>query len=272
MNRTIVIELLNDEYRDNVRKNVDILMANASCKDIVVLTAQPDSNFNIAHECTTCHSLCYPNDCDTFPKRRNWLNQYFKTQQYSGMLHVLEQSTKLLEAPNVFLDQLEDMMSKLDYSVWFNTICDPCNYVYNKYCPRMSITLDDYAKDFKFDKLLFTSHSNTSWIAYDFSKVQDDLLKFNELFTIPMYYIIEFLARRRNSKLSKLYYMNQYLTVPAEKGVFKHEQIGSVKDKVGDIKQEDAEFKQLNINYAPDNNIDNILETFYEMLKGRHHD
>ena len=62
--------------------------------------------------------------------------------------------------------------------------------------------------------------------------------------------------------------MNQYLTVPAEKGVFKHEPIESVKDKVGDIKQEDAVFKQLNINYDPDNNIDNILETFYVLLKG----
>ena len=133
----------------------------------------------------------------------------------------------------------------------------------------MQISLDEYAKNFKFDKLIFTSYANTSWIAYDFSKVQDDLLKFNEQFTIPMYYIIEFLARRRNSKLSKLYYMNQYLTVPAEKGVFKHEPIESVKDKVGDIKQEDAAFKQLNINYAPDNNIDNILETFYELLKSR---
>ena len=59
------------------------------------------------------------------------------------------------------------------------------------------------------------------------------------------------------------------MTVPAEKDVFKHEPIESVKDKVGDIKQEDAAFKQLNINYAPDNNIDSILETFYEMLKSR---
>lgn len=269
MNRTIVIELLNEEYTENVQKNVDILMANSSCNNIVVLMPQPNSNFNVAHETVTCSNLCYPAECDTFPKRRNWLNAYFKSQQYSGMLHVLEQSTKLLEAPNAFLDQLEDMMDKFDYSVWLNTICDPCNYVYKKYCPRMQISLDEYAKGFKFDKLLFTSHSNTAWIAYDFSKVQDDLLKFNERFTIAMYFIIEFLARRRNSKLSKFYWMNQYLTVPAEKGVFKQEAIETVKDKIGDMKEEDAIFKQLNINYAPDNNIDSILETTYEMLKSR---
>ena len=91
MNRTVVIELLNDEYRDNVQKNVDILMTNASCDKIIVLSNQSDSNFNIAHERTECNSLCYPNDCDTFPQRRNWLNQYFKTRQYSGMLHVLDE-------------------------------------------------------------------------------------------------------------------------------------------------------------------------------------
>ena len=62
MNRTIVIEFLNEEYRDNVRKNVNILMANASCREIVVLTSQPNNNWYVAHERTTGHNLCYPND------------------------------------------------------------------------------------------------------------------------------------------------------------------------------------------------------------------
>ena len=35
------------------------------------------------------------------------------------------------------------------------------------------------------------------------------------------------------------------------------------------MKDEDAIFKSLNVNYAPDNNIDKILEMTYEKLKSK---
>ena len=118
---------------------------------------------------------------------------------------------------------------------------------------------------------MFTSHSNTAWMCYNFSKVSDDLLKFNESFNIPMFMIIEFLARRRNTKRSdQLYRMNMYATVLEEVGIFKIDQESPDKPISQEkMAEEDAIFKKLQVNYAPDNNIDEILESLWSKLKTR---
>lgn len=97
-------------------------------------------------------------------------------------------------------------------------------------------------------------------------KVQDQLLKFDEDFTIPMFWIIEFLARRRNTKKQgQLFYMNQYLAIQEEYGTF--EPINVDNDfSQKTMQEEDAKFKAKNINFAPDNNIDVVLEETYQMI------
>lgn len=124
---------------------------------------------------------------------------------------MLEDSTELLKIPTGFICDIEHTMDVLDYHVWFSTVCDNCNYLYAKYNPRLAVVMDkvEYLPLGLGNKLLFTSHSNTQWIVYDFAKVPDDLLKFDEDFTIAMYYIIEYLARRRNTKAkNSVYFMN----------------------------------------------------------------
>ena len=159
-------------------------------------------------------------------------------------------------------------MDKLDYNVWFNTICDPCNYVYHKYCPRAYIILDDeqYSK-LATKRIAITSHSNTQWITYNFAKVVDANLYFDEDFTIPMFYIIEFLARRKATATDKqLYFMNQYFTVEEENDIF--EQVKK-EEKIDQnvMKKEDAIFAAKNIKHNPDNNIDLVASKFYLKLK-----
>ena len=192
---------------------------------------------------------------------------------FSGYLHVIEDHVNILKDPRDFLDSIEKMMDVLDYDVWLNTSCDPCNYVYQKFNPRIAIDLD--REDIKnlglSSKIMFTSHSNTAWMCYNFSKASDDLLKFNESFGIPMFMIIEFLARRRNSKRSdQLYWMNMYATIPEEVGVFKIDP-ESNEQPISQEKmaEEDAIFKKLEVNYAPDNNIDEILENLWGKLKSK---
>lgn len=48
-----------------------------------------------------------------------------------------------------------------------------------------------------------TSHSNTAWMAYDMAALakQKEIEYFDEQFDIPMFYIVELLARRREHKL-----------------------------------------------------------------------
>lgn len=212
----------------------------------------------------------YPQDADTEPKRRNWLNRKIKDSGFKGFLHVVSYDTVLLKDPSTFLSQLETMMKAADYPVWFNTICDPCNYVYSKYNPRISISLDIAQADPGLGKTLcYTSHANTQWICYDMSSVSDDQLTFNESYTVPMFYIIDFLARRRNNKKpGQVFYMNWYLTVDSERGVFcqdmsakRHEYDNAT------MAREDAIFKSSGVRYEPDTNIDLILEETAKAFK-----
>jgi hypothetical protein len=213
-----------------------------------------------------------PESCDTASKARNFINESFKVTNFNGYLHVLEDIVELKNDPKNFLTALEKMMSIFDYDVWLDTSCDPCNYIYAKFNPRLSIDLD--REDVKnlglSNKILFTSHSNTAWMCYDFSKVSDDLLKFNENFDIPMFMIIEYLARRRNTRRpDQIYRMNMYMTVPEEIGVFNTSTSDVNEPTQEKMSKEDQIFRSLAINFAPDNNIDELLECVWNKLKNK---
>lgn len=202
MNRIVAILHNDASMNDNVHAIIKTFFDNNCTTEMYVFTDEPNETFNISNENMICKNVVWPSECDNVPKIRNWINTYFKANNFTGILHILEDNTTVLKDPTEFMLDLENIMDTFDYDVWFSTVCDKCNYLYAKYNPRLAIELDkpEYSK-FNFSKkLLFTSHSNTQWIAYNFAKVPDDLLKFNEKFSIPMYYIIEFLARRRNTK------------------------------------------------------------------------
>lgn len=231
-------------------------------------------------DCITCFTdhdvdgvttIKFPTVVDTEPKQRNWINDNYRNgMKFSGFLYVIAGNTKILKDPTSFMNQLEAMMTQLDYPVWFNTICDPCNYVMSKYNPRLAISLDDenYKTTTIGSKLLYTSHSNAQVIVYDMANVSDNLLKFDEDFTVPMFFIIEFLARRRNTKqIGQLFYMNQYLTVESEYGMFEVINTNKAEPSTDIMKSEDNKFKSKNINHIPDNNIDIVLEETAKKLK-----
>ena len=247
---------------------VSTLIANSTCSQINVYTKEDIPAFNISHEHTTCTNVVIPIEYNTIPKARNYINQQYKQAGFNGFLHVVNWNTKLLKDPTDFLQKLEDMMDKLDYNVWFNTICDPCNYVYHKYCPRTYIALDDeqYSK-LATKRIAITSHANTQWITYNFAKATDSNLHFDEDFTIPMFYIIEFLARRKAEAIDgQLYFMNEYFTVEEENGIFESiKKTENIDQEV--MKKEDAIFATKNVKHSSDNNIDLIASKFYLKLK-----
>ena len=83
-----------------------------------------------------------------------------------------------------------------------------------------------------------------------------------------MFYIIEYLARRKSTKVKgSLYFMNQYLSIFDEIGTFHVVPIEKSSLDPNKIQEEDAIFKSMNIDYAPDNNIDVILDSFYSKIK-----
>lgn len=113
--------------------------------------------------------------------------------------------------------------------------------------------------------LLFTSNANTYWTAYNMKTATDEELYFNEAFTMPMFYIISYLAGLRNNKAKgAIRYMNQYPTVPTEQGVYR---INNTVPVQYDVKANDDVFKSLMIDHHPDNNIDTLLEDVYAKVK-----
>lgn len=67
-------------------------------------------------------------------------------------------------------------MDVLDYSIYFSTTTDRCNYVYKKFNPRLTIAMDDELARSKLglpSSIAFTSHSNTCWTIYDLNKLQN---------------------------------------------------------------------------------------------------
>ena len=219
-------------------------------------------------------SVPLPPDTETEPKARNWIVRNFGGD--GGFLHVVSGNVQVLPSAAKFMDDLETMMKVLDYPIWLSTVTDGCNYVYGRYNPRIRVSMNrpECGGLGLSDEIRFTSHSNTQWMAYDVNGVQDaNMLLFDERFTVAMYFIIEFLARRKRlSGADSLVFMNQYMTVGSEYGAFKTLPEQETKPGPGQdtLRKEDELFKQICRDYAPDGNIDTVLERLWEKIVSKH--
>ena len=164
------------------------------------------------------------------------------------------------------------MMTKFKLDSWFNCSCDPVNYVYSRFNPRFELVIDDDEAKKNYDKtILLCSNANTTWTTFNLDICEYEKIKLDDRFTIAMYYIIEFLANRRNNKNpGQLHYMNMYPTINEELDVFKSTPIEEndvdVKEKQKIQIEEDNLFHSLNINYQPDHDIVMISEDIRKML------
>lgn len=273
--RKIAILLFDERRLPEVRNTVDILMANSACSDITVFSEKDFPEFNRAHENAKCENARFP-ECDKpdlETSKRNAILRKYESEGFDGILHVVSDGISLLKDPSVFMDDLESMMTRFDYPVWLATVTDPCNYVYGKYVPRLVLRNDMpelAGKGIRYG-IAVTSHSNTAWMAYDLKALsgQKDIEYFCEEFTVPMFYIIEFLARRRERKTGKqLFFMNQYLTVDSEYGVFKlASDLPQLKPDLPETMQsEDAKFKAMNVRYQPDADTNRVIDAIIEAV------
>lgn len=206
---------------------------------------------------------------DAFPKMVNWIMKQERGKaNHTRYLHIISDTARVRKDPKPFMEALARMMSCLHLESWLNTTCDPMNYVYKKYCPRLDIRLDgEDAKLAGTSRLLFTSHANTVWSCYDLDAPEDHVA-YNEALTFPMYYIVEFLARRRkNAGRKALDFMNMYPTVPEETGLVEVaiEETQNFTDQ--QIQENDEKFKALDLDWTATNNVDAVLETLYNIIK-----
>lgn len=206
------------------------------------------------------------------PMMRNYIMKWFLDNKKTGYLHFVEDNVEITSDPTNFLDKIEEMMTKLKLDSWFNCSCDPVNYVYSRFNPRFELVIDDDEAKKSYDKtILLCSNANTTWTSFNLDICTYENVKLDDRFTVAMYYIIEFLANRRNNKKpGQLHYMNMYPTIIEELDVFKstpvEENIVDEKEKQKIQMEEDKLFHSLNINYQPDHDIVMISEEIRKML------
>lgn len=61
--------------------------------------------------------------------------------------------------------------------------------------------------------------------------------------------------------------MNQYLSIGDEVGVYSSAELGTEQIDSAKMQEEDGLFKSMNVDYAPDNNLDIVLDAFYAKIK-----
>ena len=57
-------------------------------------------------------------------KLKNFVSKWLFDNNVNGFVHIIEDSVKIDNDPNVFLDEIEKMMVKLGQKTWYNTSCD----------------------------------------------------------------------------------------------------------------------------------------------------
>jgi hypothetical protein len=200
---------------------------------------------------------------------RNFVSKQLIDEKITGFVHIIEDIVQIYNDSENFLDKIEQMMQVLNLKSWFNTSCDQCNFVYSKYNPRLYIAIDDERMKKVYDKTIaWCSNANTLWTIWNYDMCTFEDLRFEEKFQFSMYLIIEFLARRRNTKKNgELYYMNYYPSIPEELNVFKCMDVKNGKQFTNDeINNEGKIFKEMGIDNHADTDINVLMEDISNVL------
>lgn len=206
-------------------------------------------------------------------KIKNFVFEYFKNETndiHARYLHVFEDSIEIFNDMSKFFDSIEEMIVKLGLNSWFNTRCDPCNYVLTKYDPRVKVVIDNEKLKSIYDKTLYwTSHANTMYSIYDLENISLDAMKFDDRFAVPMFYIIKKFSDRRNDANDPFPFMNFYPSIEDEGNLFREGHFKN--DHASDISKEEFNkeselFKSLNVDYHPDIPLEPVLDLINDRL------
>ena len=196
----------------------------------------------------------------------NFIYKYLKEHFSNAYGYVICDSMQFKKDPTVFMDSIEEMISKLKLDVWFNTYTDNMNFVFTKFDGRVSVAINDPELKQKYDKtIIWTSHSNPnlSIIDLDAFVLPEDGKTFDDRFEIPMFWIIKFLCERRRDKKG---FMNYYPTISEEIGVYKCKDFKQSPITNEQMQKEDMMFKAMEIDHSPTMAVEDIMDFIIERL------
>ena len=259
--RTIAITAINLEY--DITKNI-IEKLKYDKNKIHVFTSYdfPEPNPEITYH------VIDKETSKSDAKVKNFVMKWFFDNRQKGFVHLLDESVVIEKDPTDFMDAIESMMKVLKLYSWFQTRNDECNYVLTKYNPRLKIPIDVPELANKFSKTIyFTSHSNPLWAIYDYDIATYENVRYDDEYLVSMYYIIDYLARKRNRGDG---FMNYYPTLEEENGVFTQSKI-KVPPKFNmavQMQKDGMTFQAKNIDHHPNNNPIDVVDFVYNRLKG----
>ena len=213
----------------------------------------------------------FPEDIDINTTRaRNWIIEWARKNIGKGYLHVIEDAVKIDKDPAKMVADVEKLMDIFSLDTWFNTFLDPMNFVFSKYNPIFSLKMDEEGyKDIFDGSISYCTNANTCWIAYNLESCPGNLA-FDERFSVPMYFIVEFMARRRNSKVpGSINYMNAYPTVSSEIEVLSLLPVKEKKVSKEEFMENHKLFSSLNVQKDPDIDVEKILMDTVAVLRGK---
>ena len=216
--------------------------------------------------------LLPPEIIDSESKIRNFAYKTFFDKKCDSFVHFVSDMLPL-KSENImeFVPAIEDMMSKLNQISWFSTRSDVCNYVFEKYNPKFKIFVDEENTKQYNRMIFFTAFANLAWVTFDYSKVDDFIkIKLDDDFKIPMFFIVEYLSRRREYQPA---FINCYPSIEEERWVFDTSSMFKQKlkpspDKFSrsEYEKDNALFGKKNIDFKPMGNIEKAFEMICDTL------
>lgn len=266
--------MLKNNDRDVIANIVDQIQKFDKESKIWIFGRNFDEGFSIP-ENVIIHEV--PEDVfEIDSKFHNFIVKFFietaKTDEGAsrGFLHVFHDNLGVnSEKMSVFVSEIEQFMKIFQYDVWLNTETDICNYIFNKWISRIDIVNDNPDLLKKYPKVIsWASNANTNYIVYDLDVLKLDDVLFDESFTIAMFYIIKFFATRRNNHRPGSF-MNFYPSIESERGCIADMKYSSKEDFNNDerMKNEDKIFKEMNVDFHPTENVEEVLEFMVSKLE-----
>lgn len=209
-------------------------------------------------------------DVKNLPKCHNFAVNYIKNVlKLSGYLYVFSDIIQITDKTKFefFLPEIEELMDKFELDTWFNTVTDKANYVFSKYDPRLRVDIDEPALSSIYDKtILWATCANNNLICFNLDKVSLEQMQFDPEFSIAMFYILEYVARRRHNASDSWPFINFYPTLESELGIISYikSEDGSINTSVdhinkNDYAKEEEIFNQRSINFQGDSQFESVL-------------
>ena len=120
----------------NENNNVSQILANINSDKVVIFYTSEEYISTIDKE--KYEVVQIPSEKDNQAKIKNFAIKYMK-ENHSCWLHLIEDTIEILKDPTQFISDIEKTLDVFGLNSFFSTITDICNYVFQKYNPRLKI-------------------------------------------------------------------------------------------------------------------------------------